>query len=438
MSVEFPSRKHRVIFPTTSSSLWLKKPDSVQEESLQSLVESRCASLFCDYRAPWWLFNGHAHTLYASVGKFSKVDQMWYKRQILRVSDGGTLGLDFAPIDTSHLDNNSPIIVAVPGLTGGSHEAYIRAILAPASTTAKNGGLGYRVVVVNLRGCAGVPVTSPRLYTPGHTDDLRLALIYISQMYPEAPLLGVGFSMGAGILIRYLAEEGTASRLVAGCALACPWDNVLNSHMLDSTFLTRNLWARGMGTNLGKVLIRNEAALRSFQDHPLGAALPAALALRCPTLSFFDSTFSSRVGGPEPMFPFPDLDAYYDWASSHIVLKDVTVPLLAINSTDDPLVRAVPVDAGGNGNVVLTRTRCGGHLGWFKAGGGRWITQPVLEWIRLAAEELVHDFGNQPQVHVDKDGFLRDIGRNSMGVKHMKEGGVINGNRGQRGIMHGL
>jgi predicted alpha/beta-fold hydrolase len=95
----------------------------------------------------------------------------------------------------------------------------------------------------------GVPVTSPRLYTPGHTDDFRLALVYISQLYPQALLLGVGFSLGAGILIRYLAEEGTASRLISGCALGCvsqnyrpvpftdgryamqPWDNVLNCRM---------------------------------------------------------------------------------------------------------------------------------------------------------------------------------------------------------------
>jgi predicted alpha/beta-fold hydrolase len=79
------------------------------------------------------------------------------------------------------------------------------------------------------------------------------------------------------------------------------------------------------------------------------------------------------------MFPFSDLDTYYDWAASHIVLKDVTVPLLAIDATDDPLVRAVPVDSNGNPSVVLARTRIGGHLGWFKAGGGRWITRPMLE-----------------------------------------------------------
>jgi hypothetical protein len=72
--------------------------------------------------------------------------------------------------------------------------------------------------------------------------------------------------------------------------------------------------------NLRKVLRENETALRSFHGHPLAAALPAALALRCPTLSLLDTTFSSRDGGPEPMFPFPSLDAYYDWArtrSSH-------------------------------------------------------------------------------------------------------------------------
>ncbi|KAJ6524296.1 AB-hydrolase YheT [Mycena vulgaris] len=438
MSVEFPARKHTVIFPAAPATLQLTKQENEQRESLQSLVESRCRALFQDYCPPWWLFNGHALTLYASMGKFSKIDQMWYKREILRLTDGGTLGLDFAPVDTSHLDDNSPIIVAVPGLTGGSHEAYIRAILCPASTNIKNGGLGYRVVVVNLRGCAGVPITSPRLYTPGHTDDLRLALIYISQMYPRAPLLGVGFSMGAGILIRYLAEEGPASRLIAACALGCPWDNVLNSHMLESTFLRRNLWARGMGINLRNVLRRNEAALRTFHDHPLSAALPAALALRYPTLSFFDSTFSSRVGGPETMFPFPDVESYYDWASSHIVLKDVTVPLLAINSTDDPLVRAVPVDAGGNPYVVLARTRRGGHLGWFKAGGGRWVTRPVVEWLRLTAEDLVHNLTNRPQVYVDHDGFFRDVGRDGMGCKFIGDGGLVNGNRGPKDMLHGL
>ena len=35
----------------------------------------------------------------------------------------------------------------------GSHESYVRNILAPAVTPIDRGGLGYRAVVVNFRGC---------------------------------------------------------------------------------------------------------------------------------------------------------------------------------------------------------------------------------------------------------------------------------------------
>ena len=93
---------------------------------------------------------------------------------------------------------------------------------------------------------AGVSLTSPQLYSSCHTDDLRQALLYISYRYPRAPLLGLGFSLGANILTRYVAEEGEECRLISACALACvslfsfikfdsfkglfqPWDLVANS-----------------------------------------------------------------------------------------------------------------------------------------------------------------------------------------------------------------
>lgn len=68
---------------------------------------------------------------------------------------------------------------------------------------------------------AGVPVTSPQLYSAGHTDDLRQALFYISHRFPEAPLLGLSFSLGANVMTRYVAEEGERSRLKSACVLAC-------------------------------------------------------------------------------------------------------------------------------------------------------------------------------------------------------------------------
>jgi uncharacterized protein len=66
---------------------------------------------------------------------------------------------------------------------------------------------------------AGVPLSSPQLSGLCHTDDFRQAIHYIANMYPKAPLLGLGFSLGANLLTRYVAEEGEQCRLVSACAL---------------------------------------------------------------------------------------------------------------------------------------------------------------------------------------------------------------------------
>lgn len=122
----------------------------------------------------------------------------------------------------------------------GSYESYVRSVLSFACTSRENGGLGYRGVVVNFRGCpsflfritysrwltvivsgAGVELTSPQLYSGGYTDDLRRALLYLSNTFPRAKLLGIGFSLGANVMTCYLGEEGAKSRLASGCVLAC-------------------------------------------------------------------------------------------------------------------------------------------------------------------------------------------------------------------------
>jgi len=115
--------------------------------------------------------------------------------------------------------------------------------LSRACAPVAEGGLGYRAAVINFRGCqypllvlhlsclylifsegAGVPITSPLLYSAGHTDDTRQALLYIASQYPNAPLLGLGFSLGSNVLTRYLGEERHESRVHSACVLACVSD----------------------------------------------------------------------------------------------------------------------------------------------------------------------------------------------------------------------
>lgn len=435
-----------VVFPHHPSHVAVKKGTSSADSdklSLKALVLSRCRSLFSEYKSTWWLANGHLQTAYSVMADFTMTDKMYYNRQYIRLLDGGTLGLDFAPVDSFKLKPDTPIIVVQHGLTGGSYEAYVRAVLYPACTPVEEGGLGYRAVVINFRGCAGVPITSSMLYSAGHTDDLRQALFYISHTYPEAPLLGLGFSLGANIMTRYISEEGPHCRLTSGCALACPWDLAQNNERLLSTFIGKHVYAKALGTNLLNLVKRHQNALVAKPSGRILEAMAAVLALKNPTLRDFDHHFSRIASGPPPSFPYVSAEAYYDGQSSHHAVKDVHVPFLSINSADDPIVQSVPMDGGGNGFVVMALTPGGGHLGWFQSGASwrevdRWTTQPVLEWLRMAGEMVVGDTCKCRSLQVDTDGWIKEQGIDHLGCKPAEGGGIIDGNAVDDGNMQGL
>ncbi|KAF8959065.1 hypothetical protein BDZ97DRAFT_1423647 [Flammula alnicola] len=245
--------------------------------------------------------------------------------------------------------------------------------------------------------------------------------MYVAQQFPGAPLHGLGFSLGSNVLTRYLGEEGAQSRVHSACVLACPWDLRQNNHGLLNSFSGKHIYSKGLGGNLLNLMKRHLPALMQDPDHDVAKAARAALKLKNPTLEKFDDTFTRIAGGPAPYFPFRDADGYYVWASSHKIVGQITVPFLSINSADDPVVRHVPMDGGGNGLVVMGLTTGGGHLGWFQAGPGyvdRWTTKPVMEWLKLVGQDLVHDpTPKGPPLFTDEDGFLREKGRERLGIK---------------------
>jgi len=262
------------------------KKDKTEMVDIQTFLQTRVPSLFEGYRPSWWLPGGHVQTLYVVSGNFEKIDQILYERTLLRTPDGGTLGLDMTPTTDQDpsLPDDTPIIVVQHGLTGGSHESYVRSVLVHACAPKSQGGLGYRGIVINFRGCANVPVTSWQFYSAGHTDDLRCGLLYISHKYPRAPLIGIGFSLGANVMTRYLGEEGHRSRLQAGIVLACPWDVVKNSIRLETEFIPKTFYAPALGGNLIALIRSHVGTLRKLPpDDRLAPQMDNILNLKNPT-----------------------------------------------------------------------------------------------------------------------------------------------------------
>lgn len=198
-----------------------------------------------------------------------------------------------------------------------------------------------------------------------------------------------------------------------------------------------------MGGNLVTLVKRHLVALSAFPDSPLAPMLAELLTMKSPTLRDVDSRMTRVAGGSSPPFPFSSARAYYEWASSDHCLGDIRVPLLAVNADDDPIVRSLPLDVGGNGWVVLAVTRGGGHLGWFEAGSGtwgtvrRWISRPVIEWLKAAAEDIVgRDL--PPLQWEEVDGWTREVGREHLGYRDLGDCGQVEGVQGEDGLLAGL
>ncbi|KAJ2817153.1 hypothetical protein GGI24_005499, partial [Coemansia furcata] len=236
------------------------------------------------------------------------------------------------------------------GVGGSSYEYHIRCLVKAL------GGSGYRVVVMNHRGLGRTPLTSPKLYNVGDTDDFRDTLVHIHGRYPEALLVGVAFSMGSALLTKYLGEP--SSLLSAGVAICCPFDIALTGRQIDAdTLLNNKVFLPLVVASQLRVVKRNYDMVKA---HPAGFDMDALMNAK--RISEIDTLVTAKSTG------YKDCWEYYAAASTIPYLDRIQVPFLVINSMDDPMTPAhgLPKEKlMSNPHTALALVRYGGHLGFF-------------------------------------------------------------------------
>eukprot|EP00667_Euglena_gracilis_P016543 EG_transcript_17332 len=306
-----------------------------------------CRALFECYRPPPWCTNGHFQTIFASL--FRRSPRVEYHRELARMSDGGSVALDWTvPLEElrSASLEAAPTLIILHGVTGGSAENYVKHMAANARAE------GWVAVVFNQRGCGDSKLTSPRAYCAASSDDCREVVAYIHRCRPSAPLLAVGFSMGANVLVKYLGEVGNESPLRAAVSLANPLDTLRCGRLLD-TGLSRLLYSTAIVRRLQRYVRRHSEMVREVMD--------TSAEKHCRTVWEFDHRLTA------PAFGFADAEAYYRAASSLSKLSMVETPLLCVNAEDDPIAPADPAYAAlASEHVAMVTTRCGGHIAWLE------------------------------------------------------------------------
>lgn len=116
---------------------------------------------------------------------------MLLNREILRLQDGGQIALDWSMHGCSE---NAPIVIILPGLTGGSQSEYIKFLVTAANQK------GIRCVVFINRGLGGIELKTPRLYCAANCEDLSEVVNHVHKSHPYCLKGATGISMGGLIL----------------------------------------------------------------------------------------------------------------------------------------------------------------------------------------------------------------------------------------------
>ncbi|CAG9132494.1 unnamed protein product [Plutella xylostella] len=316
-----------------------------------------------------WCVEARLQTVLGSVLRSRLLPAVCYRRQLLALADGGTVALDWLE-DAAPAP--APVLLLLPGLTGGAQADYARCLALAARR------LGARCVVFNQRGLGGLPLTSPRLYCAVSHADLAEVVRAVRAAAPGAPLLAVGVSLGGLILGHYLAEQGERADVAAALIVSSPLDVVQGSACIESWPLNA-LLSYHMACNLRSTVAR----------HGLGAG---AAVRRCRSVREFDAAFTAQH------FGFKSVDAYYAAASLHDKLGAVAVPTLCLQAADDPFqpLHVLPLSAAAaSRRVALAVPARGGHIGFLEGWwplGEQYIARLARQYFAalLSRPDLLH------------------------------------------------
>lgn len=343
-----------------------------------------------------WVMNGSWKRRYqydAATGKFDKdlflEDEKKTHPENWPRLQPRTRYLDEEELKTVHDEKNNerPLIVILHGLAGGSHEPIIRSLTDHLSH-AGNGK--FQVVVLNSRGCARSKITTPNLFTAYHYLDIKEFLERERAKSPNRKLYAIGCSFGATMLANYLGFVGDKTPLNAAATFCNPWDMVLSAYKIGRDYWSQRIFSKTVTQFLVRMVKVNMKELEvpegTKPDHDPTPENPAFIhftqsnlkkAFNMKYMSEFDDMFTA------PSLGFKNALDYYKHGSSVNRFKDITIPLLSLNASDDPVVGTdhIPLTyLDQNPNVLALETDLGGHLAYLQSDGDSWATRQISDF----------------------------------------------------------
>jgi predicted alpha/beta-fold hydrolase len=310
-----------------------------------------------DYSPPWWLNNGHVHTIFAS--KFLSPSVGSLSRERWTTPDDDFIDVDFFNAGKRNL------IILGHGLEGDTSRPYI-------SSAAKYfQERSWDVLAWNSRSCSGEMNRAPKLYCHGDTGDLDFIVRKMaSRNYSTIVLMG--FSMGGAIILNWLgrSKKDVPSSLKAAIAVSTPCDIEAASINLERGL--RRLYSHYFLSRL------KEKIKTKVEQYPNLLDIKGIDQVK--SWRTFDERFSAPLNG------LGNADEFYEYCSAKNRMMYTEVPTLLLNAKDDPILSPedFPVHLlRRNKNLYHSFPSRGGHVGFLLSNykGPSWAEILAFEFI---------------------------------------------------------
>lgn len=335
------------------------------------------------YQPPiFWGNCGHLQTIiFTLLGRF-KIPTIKGERVLLQADDGATISYDIFHPSSSVKQREDLIFFLAPGFASNSESDYVCTFMQYLTTS------GYRCAVLNQVGTIpSIPVTAPRLFSFGHTNDLHIALTDYIARYPKSKVILFGFSFGGNLVPKYLGEEDRqrSPNILAAFSISSSLD-------AQKTFSAEHeRWWRLPQFIYQYFLVRSAKVLISRHRHILLSDeivkrydLDVNAIFSCKSLFSLDELYTKRI------FNFPTVSEYYRKSSAVHYLQNIKVPMIFINARDDPilsdaLLSSYRAFAKSRKMVIAIELPYGGHLAFFE---NNYFIPESITWLERALIQL--------------------------------------------------
>lgn len=345
-----------------------------------------------------WGHCGHIQTIiFALWGRFN-CPNVKGERITLKLADGATMSYDIFHSSNSENSNEDVMFFVAPGFANNSETDYIRTFMQYVTS------LGYRCAVLNHLGTLpNFPVTSPRIFSFGNTNDLHAALTDYISKYPKAKVILFGYSLGGNIVPKYLGEKRERSpNIIAGFSICSLLDANRAIHKREQSRVLKYFYQYFLARSIKTIVQRHRDILLS-DEVVRRHNLDVKSIFNAMSLVKFDELYTRRLHN------FDSLKDYYDWSSAIHYLDGIKVPMIFINCLDDPLVSEKMMNparefAKRRSKVIAIELKYGGHLGFFE--NNCFISESIT-WLEKAliqlAEAIYKDYKLQHSIEQQQE-----------------------------------